>query len=300
MIKNIFGRFASWTGFLAVLFASVFLYATISVPHFASTFNLSQAAAGVSEKAILLLPMALLIIAREIDLSVASILALSSVVLGVLIRAHMPLVGAVPIVLMAGAGAGALNGLLVTVLNLPSLLVTLGTMALFRGIGYIILGTHSVNELPDELTDFGINTVGPTAIPRTIVPFLLLAPLFATVLHYTALGRRIYAIGGNPDVALYTGIRVRGSASGFCRLRSYVAVAGSSSRPVYQMPERIMRSGFELDVVQITLLGGISCLWRPRQSDRVLRALGLVAIIRNVLGLNRSVAMGKESPSDCC
>ena len=86
-------EFASWNGFLAVLFASVFLYATISVPHFASTFNLSQAAAGVSEKAILLLPMAMLIIAREIDLSVASILALTSVVLGILIRAHVPLVG---------------------------------------------------------------------------------------------------------------------------------------------------------------------------------------------------------------
>ena len=107
MIKNFFGRFASWTGFLAVLFASVLFYATISVPHFASAFNLSQAAAGVSEKAILLLPMALLIIAREIDLSVASILAFTSVVLGVLMRAHVPLVAAIPLVLLAGAAAGA-------------------------------------------------------------------------------------------------------------------------------------------------------------------------------------------------
>lgn len=93
MIKNIFRRMLSWNGFLAALFASVLTYATISVPHFASSFNLAQAAAGMSEKAILLLPMALLIIAREIDLSVASILALTSVVLGVLIRAHVPLVG---------------------------------------------------------------------------------------------------------------------------------------------------------------------------------------------------------------
>jgi rhamnose transport system permease protein len=288
MIKNIFGRFASWTGFLAVLFASVFLYATISVPHFASTFNLSQAAAGVSEKAILLLPMALLIIAREIDLSVASILALSSVVLGVLIRAHMPLVGAVPIVLMAGAGAGALNGLLVTVLNLPSLLVTLGTMALFRGIGYIILGTHSVNELPDELTDFGINTVGPTAIPRTIVPFLLLAPLFATVLHYTALGRRIYAIGGNPDVALYTGIRVRWIRFGLfvvCGLMCAVAGIVFTARLSNARADNAM--GFELDVITITLLGGISVFGGRGNLTGVLWALGLVAIIRNVLGLNR-------------
>src|SRR6478672_12451239 len=98
MIRRIIRRLVSWNGFLAILFGCVLAYATISVPHFASAFNLSQAAAGVSEKAILLLPMALLIIAREIDLSVASILALSSVILGVLLRAQVPLVAAIVLV----------------------------------------------------------------------------------------------------------------------------------------------------------------------------------------------------------
>jgi rhamnose transport system permease protein len=143
-MKKIFRRMAGWSGFLAAIFAGVLFYATVAVPHFATAFNLSQAAAGFSEKAILLLPMALLIIAREIDLSVASILALASVILGVLIRANVPLPAAILVVLLAGA----LNGLLVTRFNLPSLVVTLGTMALFRGIGYILLGTGSVNELP--------------------------------------------------------------------------------------------------------------------------------------------------------
>ena len=177
MIRKLFYRLVSWNGFLATLFICVLIYSTIFVPHFASAFNLSQAAAGVSEKAILLLPMALLIIAREIDLSVASILALTSVVLGVLIREQVTLAAAIPLVLATGTIAGALNGLLVTGLKLPSLVVTLGTMALFRGIGYIMLGTHSVNELPDALTNFGINSVGPTAIPWTIVPFVVLAPI---------------------------------------------------------------------------------------------------------------------------
>jgi rhamnose transport system permease protein len=208
-MKKMFRRMAGWSGFLAAIFASVLFYATVAVPHFATAFNLSQAAAGFSEKAILLLPMALLIIAREIDLSVASILALASVILGILIRANVPLPAAILVVLLAGGMAGALNGLLVTRFNLPSLVVTLGTMALFRGIGYILLGTGSVNELPDALTDFGINMVGTTAIPWTIVPFLLLAPVFAIVLQRSALGRKIYAIGGNPSVALYSGVRVQ-------------------------------------------------------------------------------------------
>jgi rhamnose transport system permease protein len=288
MIKNIFGRFASWTGFLAVMFASVLVYATFTVPHFASAFNLSQAAAGVSEKAILLLPMALLIIAREIDLSVASILAFTSVVLGVLLRAQVPLVAAILLVLLAGAAAGSLNGLLVTGLNLPSLLVTLGTMALFRGIGYIILGTHSVNELPDELTDFGINTVGPSAVPWTIVPFVILAPVFAIVLHYTALGRRIYAIGGNPEVALYTGVRVRWIRFGLFVVSGLMcALAGIVFTARLSNARADNAVGFELDVITITLLGGISVFGGRGNLTGVLWALGLVAIIRNVLGLNR-------------
>ncbi len=135
----------SWDGLLAVLTLSALLYATLAVPNFATSFNISQAIAGVSEKALLVLPMALLMITREIDLSVASMLALSSVVLGALVQAGVPLALALPIVLVVGALAGLVNGLLVTRLALSSLVVTLGTMALFRGIGYVILGSASVN-----------------------------------------------------------------------------------------------------------------------------------------------------------
>jgi rhamnose transport system permease protein len=288
MIRKIVLRLASWNGFLAAIFACVLFYATTSVPHFSSAFNLAQAAAGMSEKAILLLPMALLIIAREIDLSVASILALASVVLGVLIRAQVPLVAAIPLVFIAGAAAGALNGLLVTALNLPSLVVTLGTMALFRGIGYILLGTLSVNDLPDALIGFGINAVGPTAIPWTIMPFLILAPVCGTVLHRTALGRRIYAIGGNPNVALYSGIRVRRLRFGLfvfsglmCALAGIVFTARVSNARADNAV------GFELDVITIVLLGGISVFGGRGNLTGVLWALGLVAMIRNILALNR-------------
>ena len=288
MIKSVVNRLASWNWFLAASFSCLFAYAALAVPHFASAFNLSQAVAGVSEKAILLLPMALLIIAREIDLSVASILALSSVLLGVLIRADFPLPAAIMIVLVAGAVAGALNGLLIAGLNLPSLLVTLGTMALFRGIGYILLGAQSVNELPDELTDFGINSVGPTAIPWTIIPFILLAPLFTLILHKTALGRRIYAVGGNPATALYSGIRVR-----WLRFSLFVvsglmcALAGIVFTARLSNARADNAIGFELDVITVTLLGGVSVFGGRGSLIGVFWALGLVAMLRNVLGLSR-------------
>ena len=288
MMKRVLRRMAGWSGFLAAIFAGVLLYATVAVPHFTTAFNLSQAAAGFSEKAILLLPMALLIIAREIDLSVASILALASVILGILIRANVPLPAAILVVLFAGAMAGALNGLLVTRFNLPSLVVTLGTMALFRGIGYILLGTGSVNELPDALTDFGINMVGATAIPWTMVPFLLLAPVFVMILQWTAWGRKIYAIGGNPSVALYSGVRVR-------RLRFWLfvtsglmcALAGIVFTARLSNARADNALGFELDVITMVLLGGISVFGGRGNLIGVFWALALVAAIRNILGLSQ-------------
>ena len=133
-------RLASWDAFLAVLTGATLTYAAIAVPNFATAFNISQAIAGVSERALIVLPMVLLIIAREIDLSVASMLALSSVVFGVAVQAGAPISLAILAALLTGLAGGALNGALVTMLGLPSLVVTLGTLAVFRGVGYIILG----------------------------------------------------------------------------------------------------------------------------------------------------------------
>jgi len=287
MIKKIIQRFANWNGFLGILFACLLIYATISVPHFASPFNLSQAAAGVSEKAMLLLPMALLIIAREIDLSVASMLALTSVALGMLVQAGVPILPATFIVLLFGGVLGAFNGLMVTWLGLPSLVVTLGTLAMFRGIGYILIGSRSINQFPDALTDFGINNVGETPLPWTIVPFLILAPLFAVVLQRTPIGRRIYAIGGNPDAALYSGVKTQKLRFWLFVLSGLVcAIAGVVFTARLANARANNAVGFELDVITIVLLGGINVFGGRGRLTGVLWALCLIAIVRNVLGLS--------------
>ena len=281
-------RLMSWDTFLAALAIAALLYAALFVPGFLSAFNISQAIAGMSEKALIVLPMVLLIIAREIDLSVASMLALTSVILGLLTRAEVPLAASIPLVLASGALAGGFNGALVTRLGLPSLVVTLGTMALFRGIGYILLGPDSVNVFPDALTDFGINNVGDSFVPWTIVPFVVLAPVFALGLQHTAIGRRIYAIGGNPDTALYSGIRLR-------RIRFWLfvasgivcAVAGIVFTARLSNARANNAVGFELDVITIALLGGISVFGGRGRLTGVLWALVLVATIRNALGLSQ-------------
>lgn len=288
MIARGLARFIAWESFLGLAVVALFTYAAIFVPGFFTSFNISQAIAGVSEKALIVLPMALVIIAREIDLSVASMLALTSVVLGVLIEVGLPLVAAIPVVLATGALLGAFNGTLITVLGLPSLVVTLGTLAMFRGIGFIILGSGSVNLLPEALTSFGIYNIPHVPLPWTIVPFLVLAPIFAVVLQRTAAGRRIYAIGGNPETARYSGVRVRATqfwlfvTSGFvCAIAGIVFTARLSNARANNAV------GFELDIITIVLLGGISIFGGRGRLTGVLWALVLVAMIRNVLGLSR-------------
>ena len=288
MKTSLIERIASWENFLALLTVAVLAYAVFAVPNFATAFNISQAIAGASERALIVLPMVLLIIAREIDLSVASILALSSVVFGVLIREGLPLEGAIALALLTGILAGAFNGVLVTYLGLPSLVVTLGTMAMFRGIGYILLGTGSVNEFPESFTDFGIDTLGDTPIPWTIVPFLVLAPVFAILLQVSSIGRRIYAIGGSPDTALYAGVRVARIRLGLFVLSGFICAIASivfTARLANARADNAI--GLELDVITIALLGGVSVFGGKGKLTGVFLALVLIATLRNVLGLSQ-------------
>ena len=276
-----------WNLLLAALTLAVFAYGAAEVPNFLSAFNLSQLAAGMAEKALLVLPMVMLIIAREIDLSVASILALTSVIFGLLLQAGAPLAAAALLVLLAGAGLGAFNGALVAYLGLPSLVVTLGTMAMFRGIGYILLGSGSVNVFPDSLTDFGIDDIPGTRVPWVIAPFLLLVPLFAAFLQLKPFGRRVYAIGGNPAAALYSGIATRRVRFILFVVSGLVcAVAGMVYTARLANARANNALGMELDVITIVLLGGVS-VWGGRgRLTGVLWALVLVALLRNILGIN--------------
>jgi rhamnose transport system permease protein len=285
-------RFASWEAFLGTITVVLALIVTFTVPGFATSFNISQAIAGMSEKALIVLPMVMLIVAREIDLSVASILALSSVIFGLLLQLGLPLPAAILLTLIGGAICGAFNGLLVTWLNLPSLLATLGTLAMFRGIAYMLLGANSINTFPDALTNFGNDTLSDTipvlsSLPWTIVPFLVLAPIAVTLLHRGVLGRRVFAMGGSPETARYSGIRMARirmqlfTASGtVCALAGIVFTARLSNARADNAV------GFELDVITIVLLGGISVFGGKGRLFGAFWALVLVALIRNVLGLS--------------
>ncbi len=205
------------------------------------------------------LPLTLIVITGEIDLSVASILGLSGITMGELYKHGYGLWPAMAGALAVGAVAGAFNGFLVTRLGLPSLAVTIGTLTLYRGIAQGILPSDTIQVSKPPYSNIGVVPIRGTEIPWSFLFFVVLAVIFGVVLHATPLGRRIYAIGAGQEAARFAGIRVRrikfwlyvlsGLLSGFAGI--LFTLRFSSARYDSGI-------GLELFVVTIVLLGGVS------------------------------------------
>ena len=187
---------------------------------------------------------------------------------------------------IAGAVLGAFNGYLVAYFRLSSLVVTLGTLAMYRGIGYILLGSGSINVLPDSLVNFGINNIPDTMIPWVIVPFLVLAPVMAVALQRMTIGKRIYAVGGSPEVSTYSGIATKRIVFGLFVLTGAICAIAAV---VYTARLSNARADngllMELDVITIVLLGGVSVFGGKGRLTGVILALILISVIRNILSL---------------
>ncbi|MGA4990659.1 ABC transporter permease [Nonomuraea bangladeshensis] len=271
-----------WETLIAVLLAGVAVWASLGVDGFANDSNVSFLLLDTTEIALMALTMTLVIVAAEIDLSVASTLGLSCAVLGALWNAGLPIEAIMPICLLVGAACGAVNGLLVTRLGLPSLAVTIGTFALFRGLAYVILGDQAVADLPPAYTSLATSSIGP--VPLATVLVAVLAVVAALVLHATGLGRSIVAIGANVEAAYFSGIRVK-------RIKLWLFVASgvmaSLASLIYTFRYASARAdngmGLELAVVAAVLLGGVSIFGGKGTLPGVLMAVLLLGVVRNAL-----------------
>lgn len=276
----------SWEALLVVLLVLTILIGNGLSPYFLTPFNLSLMVESFVEIAIMSLSMSLIIIAGEIDLSVASVLGLSSVMLGITWNAGIPLWLDIIIALAVGAVAGLFNGLLVTRLGLPSLVVTLGTLGLYRGLAYVILGSQAVSNFPSAYTNFGIGDVPGTLIPWTFVVFVILALIFIVVLHRSWIGRQIYAIGNNKEAARFAGIRVnRVKLLLFVLSGVLAALAGIVFTARISSARADNALGFELDVITVVLLGGVNIFGGRGSLVGVILALFVIGGLRNALGL---------------
>ncbi len=282
-------KFLRWDSVVGALLISVFLVGTGSTEGFAETTNLSAALNDIAEVALIALPMVLLVVAGQVDLSVASMLGLSSALAGSLWNAGFAFEMIVPICLLVGAGGGLLNGWLVTRVGLPSLAVTIGTLALFRGLASVVLGTKAVADFPQTYADWAAytQTVPGTFVPYPVALFVLLAAVTAVVLHCTGFGRSLFAIGAQEDAAHFTGIRVKRIKLVLFVLSGVVA---SFAGIVYTLRYGSARAdnglGLELVVIASVLLGGIDFDGGKGTLGGAVAGVLLVGLLRNLLTLN--------------
>ncbi len=285
-MKKLRALLLTWETLLVVLLLICIVLGSVLSPYFLSGFNFYALTSNAMEIAIMALPMTLIIIVGEIDLSVASVLGLASVVLGLLWRDGQPMGLALGVALLVGLLAGLVNGALVTRLGLPSLVVTIGSLALFRGLAYVVLGDQAVSNFPVTFTNLGFGTVAGTEIPWSGVIFAVLAVIAAVVLHFSRQGRQFYAMGQNKEAARFAGINVRRAKLVLFALSGLLAaLAGiiltarlSSARPDNGV-------GLELSVVTVVLLGGVNIFGGRGSLLGVVLALFILATIQNILEL---------------
>lgn len=261
LVRRVLGRTDT-----ALVFAliAVIVWATVSVPFFSQAFTYSTLLLNIAPILLMVLPVTLIIVAGEIDLSVGSVLGVSSAILGLLFQHGVPLEVAALISVLAGMLIGAFNGFMVAVVGLPSLAVTIGSLALFRGIAVGMLGTTAVTDFPPETALWFRASIGTTPIPRVIVGIAILAVLFGVLLHATTFGRGIYAIGLSSETALFSGVAVsRTKLLLFIASGTVAAVTGVLYTLTYSNAIGSNGIGLELQVVTPIVLGGVS-IWGGR------------------------------------
>jgi rhamnose transport system permease protein len=251
--------FMSRDAILVSVLLLVLIVASVLLPRFASTVTVGYLLLEAIPILLLALPMTLIIITGEIDLSVASIVGLSVAVIGTLTMNGVDFGTSAALGMVAGVIAGAINGILVAFVGLPSLAVTIGTLALFRGMALVFIGDNQVAGFPPELSAFVRSKIGDTGIPVVMIFVIVIIAIFAIVLHLTPFGRGLYALGYSKEAATFVGVKVALAkfwlyvASGFvCGLVAIYLVLVNTSASSDK------GAGLELTVIAAVLLGGVS------------------------------------------
>jgi rhamnose transport system permease protein len=277
---------ARWEALLLVFLAATFAFGTSMSEYFLTASNISIATAAFMPVAIIALAMTFIIITGEIDISVGSIVGLCGAILGVCIEHGLPLGVAIPASVVAGALAGLGNGLLVAYVGLPSLVVTIGTLALYRGIAQIILKERGVTDFPEWYQNLGFGTIPGTPIPLSSVIFVILAIGFAVYLHAIRGGRNLYAIGNNREAARFSGIDVKRTLLGLFVTSGVMCSIAAIVLTAYLASARADTGiGLELQVVTAVVLGGVNIFGGSGTMGGVVIALFVLAYVQNSLGL---------------
>ena len=239
------------------LIAVVVLVMSIASPYFFSASNFRAMAIGLVPTAIITIGMTLLLVSGAFDLSVGSVLALTGTVVALLIVRGVPVVVAVPITALAGAGIGLVNGVLVTRLSVNPLVATLGTMSVARGLALVLTEGYSVSGLPPSFGFMGVASW--FGVPIMVVITIAMIVVADLALRHTRALRQLYYVGSNETAARLSGISVD-----LVRIVAFVATSLLATLAGILLASRLMAgtptagSGLELQVLAAAVIGGAS------------------------------------------
>ncbi len=275
----------SWEGFLLAVLVIIVIFNSSLAPEYLQINNWINLFQLSIEKIIVALIMAFIIINAEIDLSVASTMGLTAAVLAWMNHAGYPFGLALAVALGLGVLAGLFNGFWIAYVGLPSLVVTLATMIMYRGGARVFMEDKSFGDFPEWFNHLGQQAmIGP--LPFALILFFLLAILAIIVLQYSGFGRYVYVIGNNQEVARYSGINVRRIKLILFTLSGAVAgLAGILFAARLGAVRGDTALGFELDIITMVLLGGVSIFGGSGTIYGVLLSILIVLNMRNGMSL---------------
>ena len=254
---------------------------SLGTPYFLTINNLMGVSRAFSLTAIMSIGMVMVIITGGIDLSVGSVLGLSSLVTALCFQAGLPMAAGIAAGLGVGLVFGAFNGVLVTVVGLPPFIATLGTLSIGRGLMYVATrGVPVTPDVPDAFEAIGQGYVGPVPVP--VVILAVLAVGFSILMTRTRFGRHVYATGGNEHAARLSGVRTGRVKLAVYTLSGLIAsIAGVVSFSRYVSAEPASGFGAELEVIAAAAIGGASLAGGVGSVAGAVIGAALIGVIAN-------------------
>ena len=203
--------FSSRDSHMTLILILAIVVAAILVPRFSQPRTLTFLTLDVTATLLMALPMTLVMINADIDLSVASTAGLVSASFGVLVQSGVGFWVSIAICLLIGLACGLVNAIMTAYVGLPALAVTIGTLALYRGLALVVIGDQSISDFPKWATSAVTGSFGSTGIPYMAIPVIAFVVLFWLLLHKTPYGRGLFALGYSKQAAEFVGIDTKRS-----------------------------------------------------------------------------------------
>ena len=282
---NVRSFFLQWEWLLVVLFLLINIFNSGLSPYYLQLDTFTDAPMSFLDKAFMVMPMAFVLLLGEIDISVGATVALSSVLMAVSFNAGLPMPLAIVLCLLVGSGCGLINGLILAKFKeLPSMIVTLATMTIYRGIALIILKDQASGSFPKWVNFLGWGYVGP--LPLIMIVFIVFAVSFGVLLHKTSFGRQLYGMGNNLKTCQYSGIKTNRNKIIVYTMLGFMAGVTAiflTSRMGSTRPN--VANGYELEVIAMAVLGGFSTSGGKGNMVGAVIAAFVIGFLRYGLGL---------------